>query len=963
MGLLETAINQYGKETFQKFTYSLNPNDPLALSMSKQIEKVIRNALEPLQQEGQRIQRTQRTADSNGRRNTDYYIKSEYASIAQKAVDNFIQKSAAQRKTNIDAHISDVTPATFRTQTAAILDANVRAEIGRMVNQNGGFFSTDKNGLSHWGVEGSLQTEGSKGTPVNLSTSLARRVSSANRAHRNRWEYLLFAATGQRMGYNDFLPEERDAMAKGAKPIVDRKSKINNPELVKADIATKTELSTLERAEKDALIYSRPDLLPQNYIASTAQGRHDLKRIRQKEQRNLYTLEDEKEDTYERLAQAGRRARLVRRYESEHPDDPRVADRRNKRSALKRLRREKERKAAIKRGGRIVAGTILALIGLAVKSLAKMYTALMRVGDLINEQTNRGLQYNLPGNTMEKYLSIERSLASRGLKEGDFSTVFGSVLTKLSSVITGEMPGTLDKFAPFLTLNGTKPINTIIDYTVHKKGTVEDVFKTVINDVLLSSVRGRTDTARDGGLSFNRALADNAAEADKLFHGLGKIVLAVGGLMEKDPVLRDAALKSGDIFGYITAMQETPGTKTDTPLDDSRAQEVTDTWSHFTATLADIRDGILTRILTTLEPVIGFLRQIVKAVLSNPLFEGRYAETVAGMDLEDFEANNRNLARLEIDRRFYEEDLNVRGKALGFSSLEEGMQAARLFEETNAIPAAIRPEQAAQFRVYATYIKGLDHIDKKIGEIETSNLHYASGVIGKTNLVTATTHAAIGAAQQSYLMKEGYESLSGTKIDAPFAAVQFPSNLKLPEEYQDKATYEEQVQEAKRVKDYLQDIADNPGIILSRYGLNGTFGLMADQKKAGDLLAYLKSHTNPQLNRAFLAANSQEARRAAAESVARMDTYEAIVNYIRSSAAHDIPVGAFELQGGFDEGARDASLTLVVKDYNTGKVIKELKNFVLFNRAGITMKARDMNIDVQTILNAHRSTPPMMDRN
>jgi hypothetical protein len=132
--------NQYGKETLQKFTYSLNLGDPLALSISKQIETVIRNALEPLQQEGQRIQRTQRTTDNNGRRNTDYYIKSEYAPIAQKAVDNFIQKSAAKRETNIDAHISGVTPATFRTQTAAILDANVRADIGRIVMQNGGGF-------------------------------------------------------------------------------------------------------------------------------------------------------------------------------------------------------------------------------------------------------------------------------------------------------------------------------------------------------------------------------------------------------------------------------------------------------------------------------------------------------------------------------------------------------------------------------------------------------------------------------------------------------------------------------------------------------------------------------------------------------------------------------------------------------------------------------------------------------
>jgi hypothetical protein len=259
-------------------------------------------------------------------------------------------------------------------------------------------------------------------------------------------------------------------------------------------------------------------------------------------------------------------------------------------------------------------------------------------------------------------------------------------------------------------------------------------------------------------------------------------------------------------------------------------------------------------------------------------------------------------------------------------------------------------------------VRGLDYINKKISEIEDSNLYYASGAIGKTNLVTATSHAAIGAMQQAAFMKGGYEALSGTKIDTLTAATQFPSNLELPEDYQDKGTYEEQLQEAERVVNYLYDLHNHPIQYIKKFGavpgLNDYRELM-EKNKANDLLAHLRSRTNLQLNRALLVASSQEARQAAAEAVARMDANEAIVNYIRSTAAHEIPTGTLELQGGFDAGTRDASLTLVVKDYDTGKIVKELKNFVLFNRAGITMKARDMNIDVQALLNAHRSTPPM----
>jgi hypothetical protein len=382
------------------------------------------------------------------------------------------------------------------------------------------------------------KTEGSKGRAVNLSASLSRRISSANRAHRKRWEDLMFRVTGQHTEYNDFSREERDVMAKGAKPIADRKTKINNPELVKADIATKTELSTLERQEKDALIYSRPDLLPQNYIASTARGRHDLKRIRQKEQRNLYTLEDEKEDTLEHLAQARRRAQLIRQYEIDNPDDPRVAAKRqqkleqtpgtmefmrkrarnlemfdmkrktdlewayrNKRNPLAKeiIRRERRRTTggkildkAMATSRHIIVGTILtsimASVGAAVKFLSNIPSLLGHVRDI----ATKGATLGVTDEHLRKLEDWEKRLP--GLKEGSVSGYLGALHTRLSDAATGgDVAGILEKFAPLLSKNDdTELAKRIVLYSVGQYTDTNALGLDLLNSILTVSMRGRT---------------------------------------------------------------------------------------------------------------------------------------------------------------------------------------------------------------------------------------------------------------------------------------------------------------------------------------------------------------------------------------------------------------------------------------------------------------------------------------
>jgi hypothetical protein len=552
-------------------------------------------------------------------RNTDYYIKSEYASVAQKAIDNFIQQQAAKRETNIDAHISDVTPASFRTQTAAILDARARADIARIVNQNGGVFNTDKTGLSHWGVEDSLQTNGSKGRPVNLSASLSRRVSSANRQHRMKWEDLMAAATGQRMEYREFSEEERDTMARGAKPIVERRRKIHNPELVKADISTKTELSTLEREEKDKLIYSRPDLLPQNYIASTAQGRYDLKRIRQREQQNLYTPEDERADTYARLAQAGRRFANQRQYEIDNPDDPLVRDRQltkskleAKKEALDKKRKASNRRVALNKFKTRATDLIFRAVKETVQMLGKLYTSVQEIGRTIQKQATDAMKYNLPYEQMKE---LQRFASARpGLDADIFSKIFGKTVGDFSNAANLNT-GSIDYLAPYLRMDTAK----LVGFVTRNTDTPDAIAYTILDTFMKNTAGGlggvisgmETDEAFMTNYNilsaYNQSFADLfaswydwATATENIGKGGGLANAAQGGIKEWIRMAMPAAAIATGIA---------------TPVDSVAARQTNREWTEFKTIIGSIKDDILTKILSHLSEVVVWLRNMARKIL------------------------------------------------------------------------------------------------------------------------------------------------------------------------------------------------------------------------------------------------------------------------------------------------------------------------------------------------------------
>jgi hypothetical protein len=263
-----------------------------------------------------------------------------------------------------------------------------------------------------------------------------------------------------------------------------------------------------------------------------------LKRIRDRQRRNLYTLEDEKEDTYARLAQAGRRGALIRQYEAEHPDDPRVAAKRkrelertpgtkqfmrkrshvldtveaqraadlewarkNRRNPMAKeiIRRERRRTVggrildnAFTKSKHIAIGTIVGAIAVSVSAAVKFLSNIPAVLEHVRSIALKGATLGVTNNQLLRFEDLEKRLP--GLKEGSISGYLGKLHERLSDPATGgDINGVLGKLAPLLSKGGdTELAKRVALYSVGQYTDTNALGLDLLNSVLTVSMQGRT---------------------------------------------------------------------------------------------------------------------------------------------------------------------------------------------------------------------------------------------------------------------------------------------------------------------------------------------------------------------------------------------------------------------------------------------------------------------------------------
>lgn len=381
--------NQFGKQDYQKLTYSMDPRNPDALAASKSIESMVKNAIAQLQKEGAPVMHGQRRYDAGGVRNTDYYVPGQHAAVVQNAVMAAIERYEAQAERSTGISLSSASPAQFRTQTTNIMSPQTRAEVARLVKAHGGFFNTGSNGMVSWGLDKNVRVTGASGKDFNLATSLIARIGASNASHRTGWESLLQQATGNSYRYAGHNDIERGAMAQEARSIIARRAKRG----VSADV--------------------------------------------------------EREETYAALAKSGRRYANMQRYALDNPNDPLVAKRR---AAMNKLRK-RSRNKKLKGAGRFAMSTIgtmiatsLALLGTGIAILSKIKDAVLSIGTDIKRQNKTDQSYNFEEGTS---LIWERFASQRGIKKDLLGQAAAGVVSAWSSPLA-YAESNFDKLAPYL---------------------------------------------------------------------------------------------------------------------------------------------------------------------------------------------------------------------------------------------------------------------------------------------------------------------------------------------------------------------------------------------------------------------------------------------------------------------------------------------------------------------------------
>jgi len=207
--------------SLSKFTYSLDVNNELALSLSKQIENIIKQAIKNIQQEGQRVQYSARSFTQEGQRSTEYYMPRQFAGPVRQAVENYIQGQSEARFGQpgaIPARVSTITDVSMHQSARKILSDAERNRVEANVTRYGGTFQTDDRGVSHWSVDRSLVRQTQAGM-VPVYKSIDQSVTVSNAQYKRNWENVVSKAFGNEVSYGDFSQEEHDQLSRHARSI------------------------------------------------------------------------------------------------------------------------------------------------------------------------------------------------------------------------------------------------------------------------------------------------------------------------------------------------------------------------------------------------------------------------------------------------------------------------------------------------------------------------------------------------------------------------------------------------------------------------------------------------------------------------------------------------------------------------------------------------------------------------
>ncbi|MDR2467404.1 MAG: hypothetical protein LBD22_00385, partial [Spirochaetaceae bacterium] len=378
---------------------------------------------------------------------------------------------------------------------------------------------------------------------------------------------------------------------------------------------------------------------------------------------------------------------------------------------LKRHKKETQSlggKALNKAGNTLYRGAVKA--GLTALNVAKQKTLqflglLPGMASNLHKMSVQGARFNLPREKLAEYKSLSQRI---GLAEdgSSFTKALSLISEKLANPITGDLSGMIGKIAALDSRVSGRVIDESVKVFTEMEHNPEALMKAVINTIMKASMQGVTLTKTR--LNANDAFFHNLSYASAFGNDMKDIIAQLFEFWQLEPsaskkvAVTSVVTNDGDMI-EATKTHLLPGERVITDsgvagaLDTEKARNVTTKIDELKADWKAVIGGILIKILAQLEPMVNYVRSLLKSFLSFlsmiPGFGG-LAGTVVQLNVEDIAYNASALRSLEPQRIVAEDSVKNTRKKYGVSVGVSDKEARLRFER--AKETGLRPNVMSQ---------------------------------------------------------------------------------------------------------------------------------------------------------------------------------------------------------------------------------------------------------------------------
>ena len=724
--------NQHTHKTLRQFDLSARSADAAAMAVFARLDRLLRQRLSALGQEGERTLRGERQRTGGGPNSEitrSFYadISPDEARAVETALNDVLMDEHGALPSNVGVALAE---ADFSTGVNVLNDTKHLKELADFVKSNGGEFSYRKgeggSATTTWSLPSDLKAAGAKGKPVSAVASLRRRFAALSAAHLDKYRKMMKDSAELDISRDDvknMSAERRAALAKNAKKVAEAKAQtkegFDRDDYWEATLAALDKRETalrmkqelpldvtrwprLSKARQEQQLRATPGAAE---FSQAEQAKHRLAEARWKES-VAWAKKNRRNPRAKAILRQNRRRRRPRSMVAE-----------GLKQANKRLG------ASLRNAGRTARRFALGAISVLLASAVKFLSGLPGLASDVRQMAARGAGLALTDASLRGFRYMERVA---GMQEGSFAQVFGALAGSMPDIRTGNSrgPELIRIVAPIATRDPLDRSVELLKTYMISGGDSSELFKALFN------TGARLAYANVGKLGdkapFARAWAENFRSLDAAAPGLFNVSSGISayigtlpeGLQEQirkvglgeEVVIKGVSIAAGEVWDAVrTAAGATDeGYKKMDPattVEWKAAEDVAKTWRDLAATFKTIREGVLANILGATESIAATVLNIARAVLSWRGWNGRFAGTVAAMDANIHQGNIEARSSLQTQAQGADASVAALGRHLGIDTKEAQAEAFAAWERGEGTPEHI--QAAGNTEAYRAFINAL----------------------------------------------------------------------------------------------------------------------------------------------------------------------------------------------------------------------------------------------------------------